>query len=466
MTLINSQDSDGFYLPHHAVIKSSSNTTKLRVVFNGSLKTNSGLSLNDILMTGPTIQDDLFLLLIRFRFYIYVLLADVEKMYRQFLIREEDRKYQKIFWNKGNQLQEYHLNTITFGFAPSSFLAIRCLHRLAEDEGHDFLLAAKILKRDLYVDNLITGASTITEAQEICNQMNALLSKACLKLRQWASNEPTILANVDEKCLDNDFKLNKNCMLKTLGIFWKAKEDIFVYTIKVPELPSKISKRIILSEIAKLFDPLGLLGPVILYAKLIMQELWMSKVTWDEFVPSSIYYNWLKFCNQLSSINSMSFKRNILITNSNDIQLHGFCDASDKGYGACLYIRSNNSRGESQVSLLCSKSRVAPLKKDIIPRLELCGALLLTTLFKKVIESLHLQVNLVTFWTDSEIVLYWLHSHPSTQIESRKYKITQTLINGVMFVLMITLPTNYQAVNYLIISLKMNCGSMVQNGWF
>lgn len=408
------QESEGFYLPHHGVIKSSSNTTKLRVVYDASAKSSSGVSLNDILMVGPTIQDDLFTLLIRFRFYIYVLLADIEKMYRQFLIREEDRKYQKILWLENDEIKEFHLNTITFGLAPASFLAIRCLHKLAEDEAHNFPLAAKLLKEDFYVDNLMTGASTIAEAREIYNQMTGLLSKACLKLQQWASNEDEILANVDEKCLDNEFKLNKNCTLKTLGIFWKAKEDIFIYSIKNPEVHLKISKRIILSEIAKLFDPLGLLGPVILYAKLIMQELWVSKVTWDESVPSSIHYNWTIFCSQLDSINSISFTRNVLINNSRSIQLHGFCDASEKGYGACLYIRSDNGEGKCQASLLCSKSRVAPLKKISIPRMELCGALLLTNLYTKVINSLRLQVDHVTFWTDSEIVLHWLHSQSSS----------------------------------------------------
>ncbi|XP_033232130.1 uncharacterized protein LOC117183082 [Belonocnema kinseyi] len=135
-------------------------------------------------MVGPTIQDDLYSLIIRFRFHNYVLIADIEKMYRQFLIREEDRQYQRILWPKNDQILEYCLNTVTFEFDPSYILAIRCLHQLVEDEGHDFPFAASILKRDLHVDNLITGANTCEEAREIYDQMTKLLSRAQLNMRQ------------------------------------------------------------------------------------------------------------------------------------------------------------------------------------------------------------------------------------------------------------------------------------------
>ena len=415
MSLINiPQDEESFYLPHHGVIKDSSSTTKLRVVFNASAKSSSGVSLNDVLMVGPTIQDDLFSLIIRYRFHNYVLIADIEKMYRQFLIREEDRKYQKILWWENDKIKEYCLNTVTFGFAPSAFLATRCLQQLVEDEGHDFPLAAKILKRDLYVDNLITGASTCKQAREIYEQMNKLLGRAQLNMRQWASNEPRILEGIKDINLDKDFKINKDYVAKTLGLYWKARNDSFIYSIKKPVIHKGITKRVILSEIAKLFDPLGFIGPIILYSKLIMQELWQSKVTWDESVPSSIHYNWSNFCEQLEAVNNVSIPRKTLIDHTKKIQLHGFCDASEKGYGACLYVRADSDDGRIQCSLLCSKSRVAPLKRLTIPRLELSGALLLTNLFEKVRNSLYIEIDAAIFWTDSEIVLHWLQTNPNT----------------------------------------------------
>jgi len=128
-----------------------------------------------------------------------------------------------------------------------------------------------------------------------------------------------------------------------------------------------LTKRNILSEIAKIFDPLGLLGPVGLHAKKIMQDVWRCKLLWDESVPQGIYSEWLEFTRQLNLINIISFDRNILIKDCSNAQLHGFCDASNVGYGACLYVRSIGKHENVITKLLCAKSRVAPLKPIIIP---------------------------------------------------------------------------------------------------
>ena len=165
----------GFYLPHHAVIKESSISTKLRVVFDGSAKTSTGSSLNDNLLVGPTIQDDIVSLILKFRLHNYVITADIEKMYRQILVRSEDRKYQRVLWGEAENIKTYKLNTVTFGLASTPFLAIRCLHQLAEDEGHKFHTAANILKNDLYVDNLLTGILNTRPLTPISSDPNDLL---------------------------------------------------------------------------------------------------------------------------------------------------------------------------------------------------------------------------------------------------------------------------------------------------
>lgn len=406
MSISKSLDSSGYYIPHHAVIKMSSSTTKVRVVFDASAKTTTGYSLNDLLMNGPTIQDTLFSLVLRFRTYTYVLIADIEKMFLRFLIREEDRKYLKILWPVNDKIYTHTLNTVTFGLKTAPFLSIRCLQQLAEDDGHNYPLAAKILTKDLYVDNLITGTNSRKEAREIYEQMTKLVNCAQLNMRQWVCNDDKILDGVDEKSLDNEFLMNIDSTLKALGIYWKAKQDCLIYTVKLLDSPKTVTKRIILSEIAKLFDPLGLIGPVILYAKRIMQELWKLKLTWDESVPSVIYTDWQIFCKQLKALDKISFKRKSIIDEAKNIQLHGFSDASDDGYGACIYLVSNDGNGEFHSSLLCAKSRVAPLKKLTTPRLELCGALLLAELYESVVNSIVVNLDDTVFWTDSEIVLH------------------------------------------------------------
>nr|XP_012136801.1 PREDICTED: uncharacterized protein LOC105662013 [Megachile rotundata] len=178
--------SDGYYLPHHGVIKVSSETTKLRVVFDGSAGTSSGLSLNDTLHTGPKVQEDLLYILLRFRLYRYVITGDIEKMYRQFLVREEDRKYQRILWrDSSDRITTFQLKTVTFGLLAAPLLAIRSLVQLAHDERHRFPTASNILLRDFYVDDLLTGATTIEEARRIRKELTSLLDTAKLNIRQW-----------------------------------------------------------------------------------------------------------------------------------------------------------------------------------------------------------------------------------------------------------------------------------------
>ena len=151
----------GYYLPHHAVIKPSSTTTKVRVVFDASARSSTGVLLNDLLMVGPTIQDKIFTHLVRFCFHKYVMTADMEKMYRQVLVHEDDRQFQKILWKHKGKLKTFQLNTVTFGVSSVLYLAIRAVYQLADDESKNFPLGSKILKRDLYVDDLATGAESI-----------------------------------------------------------------------------------------------------------------------------------------------------------------------------------------------------------------------------------------------------------------------------------------------------------------
>ncbi|XP_018403789.1 PREDICTED: uncharacterized protein LOC108780532 [Cyphomyrmex costatus] len=411
MSLIDEPFDDGFYMPHHAVIKNSSNTTKVRVVFDASAKASNGLSLNNMLMVGPTIQDPLFAHLLRFRIYKYVLSADIEKMYRQVLVHQDDRIYQRILWRQDGQIKTFQLNTLTFGVSSSPYLAIRTIQRLADDEHDEFPNAAEVLKNHLYVDDLLTGAETVEEARSLRNEIIILLSRGGFNIRQWASNEKRIIEDLSPDAMNANLVLDKTNALKTLGISWSARADMLHYAVRSIDRSGKITKRIVMSEIARIFDPLGILGPVILYAKKLMQDLWRCKVDWDESIPASIHCAWVEFAAQLNLINQLSIHRQILIPNYIDVQIHGFCDASNTGYGACLYLRSNDG-DNTHCHLLCAKSRVAPLKTVTTPRLELCGALLLSKLYNEARSMIKLNFSKVFMWSDSTIVLHWLKTSP------------------------------------------------------
>ncbi|XP_070516626.1 uncharacterized protein [Cardiocondyla obscurior] len=395
-------------MPHHAVFKETSNTTKVRIVFDASAKSSNGISLNDLLMVGPTIQDKLLSHLIRFRTYNYVISADVEKMYRQILVNERDRRFQRILWREDNEIKTYQLNTLTFGISSSPFFAIRTIKQLTDDEYQKFPKAAEIIKNYFYVDDLLTGADTVENARAIRNDIIALLGLGGFSIRQWASNDLQIINDLSVEAVHKNLTLDYDTSLKTLGVSWSTYDDEIHYSISLLDLDSTLTKRKILSDIARIFDPIGLMGPLVLHAKKIMQDIWRSGVQWDESVPQSIQYEWTEFIKQLKNMSRVSFDRKISIESCYENQIHGFCDASNVAYGACLYARSVGKNGEITSKLICSKSRVAPIKPVTIPRLELCGALLLARLFSEVAKAIDLEFNKIIFWSDSTIVLHWL----------------------------------------------------------
>ncbi|XP_018312448.1 uncharacterized protein, partial [Mycetomoellerius zeteki] len=333
-------------------------------------------------------------------------------MYRQVWLHEDDRRYQRVLWRRNGQIKTFQLNTLTFGIASSPFLAIRTIQRLADDEALVYPRAANVLKSHLYVDDLLTGAETIEEARAVRDETIELLARGGFVIRQWASNNECVINDLASNALHANFTLNADRALRTLGIVWNARDDTICYSANSIRRSNRITKRIILSEIAKIFDPLGLLGPIISYMKKLMQDVWRCNLQWDESVPQSIHTAWLEFARQWESIGQVYFERKLLITGYHDIELHGFCDASTVGYGACIYVRSRNEAGNVLVRLLCAKSRVAPLKTLTIPRLELCGALVLAQLYGEIIGTLSMNINKTIFWCDSTIVLHWLNTPP------------------------------------------------------
>lgn len=220
MTRIETDDcpDPSVYLPHHGVIKESSKTTRLRTVFDASSKTSTGLSLNDVLKVGPCIQDSLFNILIRFRKFNVVITADIEKMYRQINIHPDQRHLQRIVWrpDSNGELKEYNLNTVTYGMASSSFLATRSLFQVAIENEKKHPLIAEIIKHDFYMDDLLSGANSLTEACEIKRVLSNLLLDAGFLLRKWLSNHPGVL---DSFSPNTQYYINDDNNAKTLGIF-------------------------------------------------------------------------------------------------------------------------------------------------------------------------------------------------------------------------------------------------------
>ncbi|XP_065078747.1 uncharacterized protein LOC135701754 [Ochlerotatus camptorhynchus] len=394
------------FLPHHPVIKESSTTTKVRVVFDASCKTSSGISLNDALYAGPIVQQDLRSIVLRSRVRQVMVVADVEKMYRQFWTSLDDTPLQCILWTAADgKVVAYELLTVTYGTKSAPYLATRALQQLANDERKQFPLAALTVEEDVYMDDVISGADNVEAAIELRRQIDAMMISGGLKLRKWASNCPDVLKGIPTENLalpdSNGIDWDQDAEVKTLGLTWLPNVDCFRFKFTIPPLtPFQIlTKRQVLAFIARLFDPLGLLGATITAAKIFMQRLWCLKneqghnLQWDDPLPETVGKEWRAFHEQIPSLNDVRIPRCVVAPGSVSVEFHCFSDASIVAYGVTIYVRSQEQNGTVSVHLLTSKSKVAPLKVQSLPRLELCGALLAAQLWEKVAESLKVEEN-------------------------------------------------------------------------
>lgn len=393
------------YLPHHAVLKEESESTRLRTVFDASCPTSSGYSINDIQMVGPNIQDSLFNILLRFRHYKYVLSGDIEKQYRQILMNETDRDLQVILWREDDHLpvRSLTLNTVTYGFASASFLAARCLWQLGAECCDP--VVRTIIQNDFYCDDLLTGADTESDLLHIQTEVSQTLASGCFNLRKYRSNSSALLKSDSINKQDN-LALSQSC--QTLGLGWSPSQDVLNFSIKLDKANQIATKRTILSKTFQIFDPLGLLSLTTVKPKILIQKLWLAKLGWDEPAPPEIQQSWARFTDNLHHLKTLQIPRFVLSDSPSAVEIHCFCDSSQEAYAACIYIKSVSSSGEQNVSLLCAKDRVAPTKPTTIPRLELAGALLAAKTYATVAKALRRPISRVIFWTDSSVCLSWL----------------------------------------------------------
>ncbi|XP_039439114.1 uncharacterized protein LOC120420194 [Culex pipiens pallens] len=403
------------FLPHHPVVKEASTTTKCRVVFDASCKTSSGVALNDVLLAGPVIQEDLRSIILRSRIKPVMLVSDVEKMFRQIMVHPEERPLQSILWrfSPDEEVGIYELKTVTYGTKPAPFLATRTLKQLATDDGPRFPLAARAVNQDTYMDDVITGAEDVQSAIELRKQLDEMMLRGGFKLRKWASNRQEVLAGIAEENLAismEEINLDTDPGVKTLGLTWMPKTDTLKFQFNIPDLDKvpELTKRFILSTIALLFDPLGLLGPVIVTAKIFMQSLWTllnpngERLDWDEAVPEMVGEVWRRFHSQLALLNELRITRCVICPEVFKMELHFFSDASEKAFGSGAYLKSEDPKGRIFVNLLTSKTKVAPLKSQAMPRLELRGGVLSAELYVQILQSLKIKIP-TFFWVDAMV---------------------------------------------------------------
>ncbi|XP_048488916.1 uncharacterized protein LOC125491321 [Plutella xylostella] len=412
-------DKPAVYLPHHAVVKAEKDTSKTRIVFDASCKGTNNVSLNDDLLVGPPLQEDLRNLIIRWRMKPICLVADVQKMYREVLVTEEDADYQRILWrsNSLDEAKDYRLLRVTFGTSSAPFLAVRTLMQIAEDEGKDFPAEAKTIKEDFFVDDLISGRDNVEEALHAAITITEILQRAGFILKKWSSNSEELLNQLRPQQINSETNIDIKTegTIMALGLTWNRIKDVLTYQLHLLPPPETITKRKILAEAQRLFDPLGFLAPAIIPVKIVMQKLWRDGVSWDEEVEPERKREWLMIRESLEYVKEVEIKRwqHTCEAVAENTTVHGFCDASNKAYAAVAYMRVETAEGNYETSIIAAKSRVASVKPVSLPRLELCGAVLLSRLLKQVQEATRIPSSRIFAWTDSEIVLSWLFGDPA-----------------------------------------------------
>lgn len=253
----------------------------------------------------------------------------------------------------------------------------------------------------------------MSDEREACvlqSQLVGLFESGGFQLSKWASNSSVVLSQIsDEDKLDSCLKWDDSS-LKVLGLSWHPVTDTFAF--EVNNKTTECTKRNVLRLTASIFDVLGLLAPVTLYAKLLIKYLWQSNIGRDEKPPAQIVEMWNTFQQELFLLSTMSFPRHINVFKDSVVTLVGMGDASEKAYGCCIYSVVQTSPGHVLTSLITAKSKVSPLKIISIPRVELLAAVLLSKLMKLLVDtySTRVKIDKVFCLSDSKVVLDWIRS--------------------------------------------------------
>ena len=413
-------DNARFYVPHRAVIRESSETTKVRIVFDGSARDSQGVSLNSCLATGPNLNPELVQLLLKYRTHHVALIADIEKAFLQVWIEESDRDLCRFFWyddpnSESRAIVEYRMTRVLFGLNCSPYLLAATVKHHCEKYAKDFPKTVESLLSEMYVDDWVTGGDSVDDAFNKYEQGTAILAKGGFALRKWKTNSPDLhekIYNTEEQ--GDEVQLMSSETSKILGLKWCTKKDALVYTFQDFVASAKsietITKRTLLSLNMRIFDPLGLISPVVIETKLMVQDLWRAGIGWDQLIPEAIRKQWEKWLRGLEEAEEMVFPRHVGPIEG--AQLHIFTDASVTAYAAVAYLR-NETHGEIKSSLLASKTRVSPLKPSTIHRMELMGMVLGVRLAQYIMEVYsQIERENVHFWSDSQVCLHWVKNDP------------------------------------------------------
>ena len=427
------------YLPHRAVIKEDRTTTKMRICMDASAHRRGSPSLNEVLEAGKCMLPKLFDVLVRWRVWKYALISDIKSAFLQIRVDEKDRDYLRFLWvddvtKENPEIVAKRFTSVLFGLKSSPFLLGATLtHHINKyrDINDKFV---EMFLRDLYMDDNTTGVNDVETGFQYYLFVKSALLDARFVLRKWYSNSTDLLHRIN---LHEETHYQEPIILpqdptrhKVLGLFWDPSTDSLVFSLRdsVNEALqiTTITKCIVLSVVAGIFDPIGILCALVIILKLLFQEVCAMKVDWDVPLSQDFTNRWISALQFLASFEPVRIPRHYMngrdIESASKIELHGFCDASVKAVAVIIYLRTVFT-DKAVCSIIAAKTKVVPLhqrkiskdgtdKRYTVPKLELSGCLILSELMKSVLLSLgNVYGTLrVMCWTDSNDCVWWINS--------------------------------------------------------
>ncbi|XP_053691312.1 uncharacterized protein LOC128739837 [Sabethes cyaneus] len=412
-----------WYLPL-GIVLNPKKPNKLRLIWDAAA-TVDGVSLNSALLKGPDLLKGLPSVISNFRLYRFALTGDIKEMFHRFFIRIQDRQFLRfLFRDRPDQKPvTYVMDVAIFGAScsPSSAQYIKNIN--AKEFEADFPRAVTAIVQHHYVDDYLDSFGTAEEAVRIGKEVKKIHAQGGFEIRNFLSNDPHIAAQVGEEstAVEKDIRTEKDERIESvLGMKWIPTSDTFVYTVSLRDNLKHVleesylpTKREILRTVMSFFDPMGLISFFLIHGRILMQDIWAAGIGWDDQINEKLMPRWRSWINLVPKLNSLRIPRcyfvNAVEKTYSSLQVHVFVDASRSAYACAVYFRVETLRGPD-VRLVAAKSKVAPLKMQTVPRLELRAAVLGSRLLNSVISMHALPVTKRVLWSDSNTVLAWIKS--------------------------------------------------------
>ena len=408
---------DRWYLPHHAVLHPKK-PEKVRVVFDCSASFR-GKSLNQQLLQGPDLLNSLIGVLRRFRKGEITLVGDIEAMFHQVRVDPRDHNYLRFLWWPGGNLElppeDYCVQVHLFGATSSPSRVNYCLLETAKDNRDLYNPAVQdTVKRNFYMDDCLMSLADEEEALYLYSKLTKMLADGGFRLTKCVSNNERVLDKIPvEERSTSVLDLNKGVHFRVLGVKWDFKTDDFQIETFVKEKPA--TRRGVLSVVSSLFDPLGFVTPVILEAKILLQNLTRQKLGWDDSISDDHSKLWDDWLRELEMLQRLKIPRFMFFSKSDkasvqSVVFHHFADASSQAYAVVTYARIVDCYDNVSCSFIFGKSRLAPIKTISIPWLKLMAAVLAVKIDQMLLHELEISPWNSVYWSDSTAVLQMIRN--------------------------------------------------------